>query len=146
MKTAGAPEISGRFDEMTDFSFTKEDIINYIPMMYMAALCAIVISLLIDFGYYFLCAFVVSWGAGIFTSLMHVKINGKKLFKMAVYAGTLSYIVQTIQILIGKSIPNFSLFSLIISTGYMYFAIKDCRDNGIEDLPTDHSVKEHREE
>ena len=40
-----------------------------------------------------------------------------------------------VQGMIGKSIPNFSFFSLIISTGYMFFAIKEYRDSGIEDLP-----------
>ena len=54
---------------------------------------------------------------------------------MAVYAGTLSYLLTMVQGMIGKSIPNFSFFSLIISTGYMFFAIKDYRDCGIEELP-----------
>lgn len=146
MKSPNAPEVVARFDQMNDFTFTKKDFKNYIPVMYMAIACVMVLSFLIDYAYYFITAFVVSWGAGVFTSFMKVKINGKKLFKMAVYAGTLSYVLQTIQVLIGKYIPNFSMFSLIISTGYMYFAIKDYRDHGIEELPPEPTGNYDRED
>ena len=146
MKTPNTPEVMGRFDELKDFSFTKADLSNYIPVMYMAIAFLLVMSFLVDYGYYFVTAFVVSWAAGIFTSFMKIKINNKKMFKMAVYAGTLSYILQTIQIFIGKYIPNFALFSLIISAGYMYFAIRDYRDQGIEELPPEPAGKYDRED
>ncbi len=135
MRTPGMQQITARFDEMTDFSFTKTDILNYIPVMYFASIWVFFLVLLIDYGYYFVTAAVISWGAGVIASFMKLRLGNKKLFKMAVYAGTFSYLLTLIQGLIGKSIPNFSFFSLIISTGYMYFAIKEYKDNGIEELP-----------
>ena len=111
------------------------DILEYIPVMYMAAIWAFVLMFLIDYGYYFLTAFAISWGAGVIASFMRLRLGNIRLFKMAVYAGTLSYILAFVQNMIGKSIPNFTFFSLLISTGYMYFALKDYKDSGIEELP-----------
>lgn len=137
VKSANAQEMIGRFEDLGELTFTKQDILSYVPIMYISAFFGIILALVIDYGYYFLCAFVVSWGSGVFVSFMRLKIGGKKLFKMAVYAGTLSYLLGIVQIFIGKTIPNFSLFSLIISTGYMYFAIKEYRDSGIEEIPSE---------
>ena len=135
VKTPGMQDMIARFDEMSGFSFTKADILEYIPVMYMAAIWAFVLMFLIDYGYYFLTAFAISWGAGVIASFMRLRLGNIRLFKMAVYAGTLSYILAFVQNMIGKSIPNFTFFSLLISTGYMYFALKDYKDSGIEELP-----------
>ena len=135
LKTPGVPEVKARFDELESFTFSKETILTYIPVMYMAVIWAFVFLMLIDYAYYFVTAFVVSWGAGVIASFMKLRLGNVRLFKMAVYAGTLSYLLTMIQGMIGKSIPNFSFFSLIISTGYMFFAIKEYRDSGIEELP-----------
>lgn len=135
LKIPGIQEIQVRFDEMNDFSFTKDDILDYIPMMYAAMLWVFFVAMLMDFGYYLLIAFVVSWGAGVIASFMRLRLGNMRLFKMAVYAGTLSYILTLIQTVAGFSIPNFSVFSLIISTGYMYFALKEYKESGIEEIP-----------
>lgn len=131
----GMQEITARFDEMDDFSFTKADILEMTPIMYMSMIWVFVLAMLIDYGYYFLVAAVISWMAGVVASFMRVRLGGAKLFKMSVYAGTLSYVLMLIQTVIGKSIPNFSFFSYIITLGYMYFAIKEYKENGIEELP-----------
>lgn len=135
VKAPGMQELSARFDEMPGFSFSKENILEYTPVMYMSAVWVFVLAILIDYGYYFLSAFVVSFGSGILASFMKVRLGSKKLFRMSVYAGTLSYLLGVVQVLAGITIPSFSFFSLIISTGYMYFAIRDYRDSGIEELP-----------
>lgn len=145
VKTPGMQEVTARFDEMQGFSFTKSDILEYTPILYMVALWAIVLVLLSEYGYYFLTAFVVSCGAGVIASFMRMRFEQKKLFKMAVYAGTLSYLLVLGQTAIGKTIPNFSFFSLIISTGYMYFGMKDYKDSGIEELaPEDSGGREDK--
>lgn len=135
VKAPGTPEVAARFDEMPGFSLTKADILEYTPVMYMVALWIFVLTLLIDYGYYFLTAFMVAWGAGIVASFMKVRLGNVKLFKMAVYAGTLPYLLTLAQIVIGKSVPNFSVFSMVISLGYMFFAIKDYRESIVEELP-----------
>ena len=135
LKTPGVPEVNTRFDELESFTFTKDTILSYIPVMYMAVIWAFVFLMLIDYAYYFVTAFVVSWGAGVIASFMKLRLGNVRLFKMAVYAGTLSYFMTMVQQIIGKSIPNFSFFSLIISSGYMFFAIKEYKDSGIEELP-----------
>jgi len=142
VKAPGMQELSARFDEMPGFSFSKEDILAYTPVMYMTVVWVVVLSFLIDYGYYFLSAFVVSFGSGVLASFMKVRLGSKKLFRMSVYAGTLSYLLGVVQVLTGKTIPSFSFFSLIISTGYMYFAIRDYRDSGIEELPPDQFGRE----
>lgn len=135
VKAPGMQEIAARFDEMPGFSFTKEDILSYTPMLYALSVWVLLLSLLIDYGYYFVVAAVVSWLAGVIASFMRVRLGNRKLFKMAVYAGTLSYILLFLQTVTGISVPNFTLFSYIISLGYMYFAIKEYKENGIEELP-----------
>ena len=136
LKNPGTPDITAKFSELGDFSFTKEDVLSYVPVMYMIAVWVFVILLLSDFVYYFITAFVVSWGGSLLASFMKVRISGKKMFQMAVYAGTLSYLLTLIQSVVGKSIPNFSFFSLIISTGYLYFAVKEYKDSDeAEELP-----------
>ncbi len=135
VKAPGMQEFSARFDEMPGFSFSKADILEYTPVMYMSVIWVFVLAFLMDYGYYFLSAFVVSFGSGILASFMNVRLGSKKLFRMSVYAGTLSYLLGVVQVLTGITIPSFSFFSLIISTGYMYFAIRDYRDSGIEELP-----------
>lgn len=135
MKAPGIQEFTARFEEMPGFSFSKADILEYTPVMYMSAVWVLVLSMLMDYGYYFLTAFVVSFGSGVIASFMKVRLGGKKLFRMSVYAGTLSYILGLVQVITGLNIPNFSFFSLIISTGYMFFAIKDYKESGIEELP-----------
>lgn len=135
VKAPGMQELSARFDEMPGFSFSKANILEYTPVMYMSAVWVFVLAFLMDYGYYFLSAFVVSFGSGVLASFMKVRLGSKKLFRMSVYAGTLSYLLGVIQVLTGITIPSFSFFSLIISTGYMYFAIRDYRDSGIEELP-----------
>ena len=131
----GMQEVTARFDEMPGFSFSKDDVLSYIPVMYMACLWAFAIGILIDFGYYFIVAAVISWMAGIIASFMRVRLGNVKLFKMSVYAGTLSYILLFLQTVTGKMVPNFTFFSYVITLGYMYFAIKDFKENGMEELP-----------
>lgn len=135
MKTPGREEITARFDEMPDFSFSKHDVMSYIPVMYLSAIVVFIILVLSDFGYYLINAFVVSWGSGVIASFMKLRIGNKRLFKMAVYAGTFSYLLSLVFMIMGKSIPNFSFFSLLISTGYMFFALKEYKESGIEELP-----------
>lgn len=135
VKAPGMGEITARFDEMPGFSFSKDDIIEYIPVMYVAVLWVIVLSMLMDYGYYFLVAAVISWMGGVFVSFMKVRLGSKKLFKMAVYAGTTSFIISFVQNLTGQYIPNFSIFSYVITLGYLFFAIKDYKESGIEELP-----------
>ncbi|MBQ8858013.1 MAG: DUF1189 domain-containing protein [Lachnospiraceae bacterium] len=135
VKTPGMQDITARFDEMNDFSFSKEDLLSYTSVMYMAIFWAFIMMILLDYFYYFITAAVISWGAGVIASFMRLRLGNKKLLKMAVYAGTLSYILSLVQVIIGKTIPNFTFFSLLISTGYMYFALKDYKESGIEELP-----------
>ena len=135
VKAPGRGEIATRFDEMLDFSFSKDTIVEYIPMMYLIAVCAFILLVLTDFGYYLITAFVVSWGAGVVASFMKLRLGNKRLFKMAVYASTFSYILSVVVTVVGKSIPNFTFFSLLISTGYMFFALKEYKESGIEELP-----------
>lgn len=135
LNVPGIQEITTRFDEIKGFSFTKEDLLQYIPVMYMACIWAFFLGFLVDYGYYFVVAAVVSWMAGIIASFMRVRLSTVKLFKMSVYAGTLSYLLLFVQTVMGKQIPNFTVFSYIITLGYMYFAIKDYKENGLEELP-----------
>lgn len=135
MKTPGTQEVTARFEEMPDFSFSKENVMEYTSMMYIVSFWILVLMFLIDYGYYFITAFVVSWGAGVIASFMKLRLGNRKLFKMSVYACTLSYLLSVVQVLIGKTIPNFTFFSLIISTGYLYFAMKEYKENSMEELP-----------
>lgn len=135
IKSLGMPEMTARFDELGDFSITKDDLISLVPEVYLVVIWVFLFMLLLDYGYYFLTAFVVSWGAGVIAIFMKTRISNKKMWKMAIYAGTLSYLLEILQGVFGISIPNFSLFSLIISTGYMFFAIREYKDSGIEELP-----------
>jgi hypothetical protein len=66
---------------------------------------------------------------------MRVKLGSKRLFKMSVYAFTMSYIIMFAQQMSGKYIPNYNFFSYVITLGYLYFAIKDYKENGMEELP-----------
>lgn len=135
VKSVGMGEITARYDEVPGLAFSKEDIMNYIPMMYAAVIWVLLLLLLTDYGYYFLSAMVISWIASVMAALMKVRIKNMKLFKMAVYAGTLSYLVEFMQGVIGFSIPNYQIFSYILTLGYLYFALKDYREYGIEELP-----------
>ena len=81
MSVPGVQEVTARFDEMPGFSFTIEDILNYVPVMYMACIWACVLGILIDFGYYFIIAAVISWMAGVIASFMRVRLGNKRLFK-----------------------------------------------------------------
>lgn len=135
MSVPGMQEVTARFDEMPGFSFSKNDILAYVPLMYIASLWVFVLSMLVDYGYYFLVAAVIALMSGVIASFMKVRLGNRKLFKMSVYAGTLSYILMFAQTVIGKTIPNFSFFSYVITLGYMYFAIKEYKESGIEELP-----------
>lgn len=135
MKVAGGEKLQARFDEFSDFSIIKEDIFSYLPMLYLMILWGVVLAMLMDYGYYLLTAFVISWGAGVIASFLGLRLGNKKLFSMSVYAGTFSFLLALAQNVLGKSVPNFTMFSLLISTGYMYFALKDYKDSGIQELP-----------
>ena len=117
---------------MSEFSFSKENLLSYTPLLYAVAITVIVMILVVDYAGYFLTALMIAWFAGIMSIFLRIRFGMGKLYKMAIYAGTLSYILTTVQTVIGKSIPNFSFFSLIISMGYMYFAMKDYKESGIE--------------
>ena len=131
----GIQEYTARFDEMQEFHFSKDDVRKYIPVMYLGSIWTFVLGILVDFGYYFVVAAMVSWMAGLIASFMKVRLGNKRLFKMAVYAGTLSYILLFVQTVIGKTVPNFTFFSYVITLGYMYFAIKDFKEYAMEELP-----------
>ena len=131
----GIQEYTARFDEMQEFHFSKDDVRKYIPVMYLGSIWTFVLGILVDFGYYFVVAAMVSWMAGLIASFMKVRLGNKRLFKMAVYAGTLSYILLFVQTVIGKVVPNFTFFSYVITLGYMYFAIKDFKEYAMEELP-----------
>jgi hypothetical protein len=131
----GIQDYAARFDEMQEFHFSKDDVRKYIPVMYLGSIWTFVLGILVDFGYYFVVSAMVSWMAGLIASFMKVRLGNKRLFKMAVYAGTLSYILLFIQTVIGKTVPNFTFFSYVITLGYMYFAIKDFKEYAMEELP-----------
>lgn len=135
LKNAGMQEITARFDEMPGFSVSKADLLGLVPLMCMTVIWVAILMFFIDFGYYFLTAFVISWGARVIAVFMGLRLGSAKLYKMSVYAGTLPYILTLVQIITEKNIPNFSFFSLIISMGYLYFAMKEYKENGIEELP-----------
>lgn len=128
MKTPGMQDISARFSDLKGLSFTKADMISYVPVMYMIYLWVFVLIVLIDFGYYFIIALATSWIGGVIASFMKLRIGGKALFKMAVYAETTTYLLGIAQGVIGKGIPNFEFFGHLISLGYMYFALKEYKD------------------
>lgn len=142
VKTAGVQEITARFDEMEGMDFSKEDLLGYVPVMYLCYIWVFVLALLVDYGYYFLVSFIVSWIAGVIASFMKVRLGSRKLFRMAVYAGTLSYILTLIQTVMGYYVPNFTFFSFLITLGYMFFAIKDYKESGIEELPPEQFGRE----
>ncbi len=138
LQMPGYQEIVARYDQMPGFSFTKQDILNYIPAFYVGTIWILFFAFLSEYGYYFLGAAVISWLAGIVASFMRLRLNNLKLFKMAVYAGTFSYIVEQAQMITGKWIPNFTFFSYVITLGYMFFALKEYKESGYEELPPDH--------
>lgn len=131
----GMQEITARFDEIPNFQLTKQDIIDYIPTFYMVSILMFLFGMLIDFAYYFVIAAVITWIAGVIASFMRVKLGSMRLFKMSIYAWTLPYILLFIQTVTGKIVPNYNLFGYIIALGYMYFAIKDYKEYGMEELP-----------
>lgn len=135
VKSPGMQEIAARFDEMPGFSVTKQDIIDYTPILYVAAVWVIVLSILLNTISYFFVAVVVSIFAGLIASFMGVRLGNRRLFKMAVYGGTASFLIEFAQTMFGFTIPNYTIFSYIITLGYLYFAIKDYKDSGIEELP-----------
>ena len=131
----GTQEITARFDEIPNFQLSKADIMDYIPTLYLVSVMMLLFGVLIDFAYYFVMAAVVSWMAGILASFMRVKLGNMRLFKMSIYAWTLPYLLLFAQTLTGKFIPNYTLFSYIITLGYMFFAIKDYKEFAMEELP-----------
>lgn len=135
MSVPGMQEITARFDEMPGFSLSKADIMEYIPMLYGTSVLMLAMGLLIDFAYYFVMAAVTAWMAGVIASFMKVKLGTMRLFKMSVYAWTLPYILMFVQQITGKFIPNYNFFGYVITLGYMYFAIKEYKESGIEELP-----------
>lgn len=135
LSVPGMQEIVARFDEMPGFELTKATIMDYIPMLYMSVIWMFLLALLIDFAYYFVMAAVAAWMAGVIASFMRVKLGSMRLFKMSIYAWTFAYFLLFIQTMIGKIIPNYTLFGYIITLGYMYFAIKDYKEYGMEELP-----------
>ena len=135
VNSPGTQEITARFDEMEGFHLTKADIMEYIPMFYLVSVLMFVFGILIDYLYYFVMAAVISWMAGLIASFMRVRLGNVRLFKMSVYAWTFAYLLLFAQTMIGKIIPNYTLFSYIITLGYMFFAIKDYKEYGMEELP-----------
>lgn len=131
----GMQEITARFDEIPNFQMTKQDIMDYIPTFYMVSVLMFLFGMLIDFAYYFVIAAVITWIAGVIASFMRVKLGSMRLFKMSIYAWTLPYILLFIQTVTGRFVPNYNLFGYIIALGYMYFAIKDYKEYGMEELP-----------
>ena len=135
LSLSGIQEIAARFDEMPGFSLTKSDLMTYVPLLYAAVLWAFVAALLMDYGYYLMFAVVVSMLSGLLASFMRVRIGNKRLFRMAIYAQTFSYILMMVQTAFGIYVPNFTFFSYVITLGYMFFAIKEYKESGIEELP-----------
>ena len=135
LSVPGMQEIIARFDELPGFELTKATVMEYIPMMNLCAAWMFVLALLIDFGYYFIMAAIISWLSGVIASFMRVKLGNMRLFKMSIYAWTFSYILLFLQTMTGKIVPNYNLFGYIITLGYMYFAIKDYKEYGMEELP-----------
>ncbi|MBR5584362.1 MAG: DUF1189 family protein [Lachnospiraceae bacterium] len=131
----GMEEITARFDEMEGFSLTKDDILKYVPVAYAVSVALVIFGMLFDFIYYLAMAAVAAMLAGFISSFMKVKIPRKEMLHMAVYAWTLPYLLIFAQQLTGIYVPNYTLFSYIITMGYLYFAIKEMKENGIEELP-----------
>lgn len=138
IKSPGMQEITARFDEMPGFSVTKQDIIDYTPILYVLAVWVIILSILLNMISYFFAAVIASIFSGLIASFMRVRLGSRRLFKMAVYAGTASFVLEFAQTMLGFAIPNYTIFSYIITLGYLYFAIKDYKDSGIEELPPEH--------
>lgn len=136
MKMSDTQEFIVHFDELQDKEFTKKDFLSVIPVMYVVVVLVFLIATLVDFGYYFMVAFVTSWFAGIIASFMNIRLGGKKIYYMTIYAGTTSYFVGMLQMFfMGETIKNYTFFSMVITLGYLYFALKDYKENCMEEIP-----------
>ena len=135
MNLAGLQEFVARFDEIPGFYLTKDDVVAYAPLLNMACFWGVLAGIFADFIYYIMAAVVVSMLSGILATILRVRLNNRKLFKMAVYAGTFSYILLLVLTVIGKTVPNFTFFNYLITLGYMFFALKEYKESGIEELP-----------
>lgn len=135
VKSPGMQEIAARFDEIPGFSIAKQDLVAYSPILYLIFIWIFILSILLNIVSYFFAAAIISIFASVIASFMRVRLGKRRLFKMAVYAGTASFLIEFVQMMFGFTIPNYTIFSYIITLGYLYYAIKDYRDSGIEELP-----------
>ena len=65
------------------------------------------------------------------------RLDGKRIFICGNggSAATASHLLEVIQLVTGVYISSFTFFSYIITLGYMFFAIKEYKENGMEELP-----------
>lgn len=127
IKSMGTQEFSGRFSD-GELALSREDMIKTLPVVYMLFLWFFVLTFLMNFGFYLLTSLATSWIAGVIASFMKLRIGGGRLFKMAVYAGTTSFLLENVFGLI-RPTGMMTYFGYLISLGYMYFALRDIKDS-----------------
>ncbi len=116
------------YSDMGDLTFTKQDLINFLPKISNIVLVFMVILFIFVLGMKLLQAVLIALAGMIFSSAFKVELKFRHLYNFAIYALTLPLLLQVAHNLSGLSIPFFSLIYWIIAILYIGMAVRYYRD------------------
>lgn len=124
------------YEDITgDLKFSKEAVLDMVPMLYGILVVAVIVALLLWAASYFLMAYAIGCFGHILARFMKVQISFGKVYIWAVYAKTVTVFLDLLSSLLNMDIPYYFYFHTFVCMGYMYFVLKDYKENMDETSP-----------
>lgn len=120
------------FESLKTITFTKATLSGWLNLAKVLVFLIILIEPLFFFGFKFIAAFVISIIGLLLNAIFKSELSFKELYKLSIYAITLSIIIKVGFKLLGFPTGIFSIFSLIyygIGVIYLGLALKSINQN-----------------
>lgn len=128
------------FTSLEGFTFSKEDVINWIPLLKWLNVFIIIFGFIFFVIGKLISAFMVSLGGLLIERLLDHRIGLGSLFKLSIYALTFPILLKTLFDILGFVFPYFWALYYGLALIYLWKAIQIIRDNEEEAFDLDAKI------
>lgn len=118
--------------ELKDITFTKSDVIEFLPKLSWIVLIFIAFGFIFALGWKLINVVILALLGLFANAVLNCRLKFNNMMNISIYALTLPMLIQVAVNLYGYPIPGFGLIYWGISILYVVLAVKSCRDEANE--------------
>lgn len=125
-------EITGRYFSDFDFTFSREELQQWVPRAYLIVIAFMILAFIFMTGLFFFGVLVVALIGMIAASCLKYRLTFGQLYQMSVYARTLPLLLKAVVSFLPFSIPMFGIINFGISVLFLILAIQKMKESDLE--------------